>query len=85
MRVSWELKYMGTCVCECTFTCVRMCVCSVISSYLIAKVIYYLEEESKGLKIVLSFTHRYKTFSNFDAHFDIFILNDFRTWPFLLM
>ena len=45
-----------------------------MSSYLIAKVIYYLEEESKGLKIVLSLSNRYKKFSNFDACFDIFTL-----------
>ena len=44
-----------------------------ISSCLMAKVMYYLEEESKGLKIMLSLTNRYKKFSNFDACFDIFI------------
>ena len=62
MRVHWS---------ECVCVCKRE---REMSSYLIAKVIYYLEEESKGLKIVLSLTNRYKKFSNFDACFDIFTL-----------
>ena len=64
MRVHWS-----ECVCVCVCVCERE-----RSSYLIAKITYYLEEEFKGLKIVLSLTNRYKKFSNFDACFDIFIL-----------
>lgn len=84
MRDSWKLQYRDTSVSVCVHVhaCVYVCV---MSSYLIANITYYREEESKKLKLVPSFTNRNKKMYNLDAHFEIFILKDARISPNLLV
>lgn len=59
----------------CACVCVPVCV---ISSYLVAEVIYYREEKSKNLKMVSSFTNSDEKTYNLDAYFYIFIFKDSR-------
>lgn len=90
IRNSWKLKYWATSMSD--WICV--CVCErerekererEISSYFIAKVIYFQEEESKGRKIAPSFTKRNKKFYNPDAHLISLFLKNSRVWHLLLM